>query len=104
MDTCTLICRDAKEVADFHSENLHFDLDNIKPINTGTVREGEHDMLNYIMRPPGNKDMLMVVTEGLNYETIFRKYVMAHGPKDVHRLRTDNMESTSSDSQVRKHR
>lgn len=95
LDHYTLICRDAKEVADFHSKNLHFDLDSIKPINTGTVREGEHDMLNYIMRPPGNKDMLMVVTEGLNDETIFRKYMMAHGPGIHHvAFEVDNLDAT----------
>ena len=79
LDHYTLICSNAKEVAEFHTKFLQFELDSIKPVNTGTVSEGDYDMLNYILRPPANKDMLMVVTEGLNDETIFRKYMKAHG-------------------------
>ena len=79
LDHYTLICSDAKQVADFHTKHLQFELDSIKPVNTGTVAEGDYDMLNYILRPPANKDMFMVVTEGLNDETIFRKYMKAHG-------------------------
>mmetsp|Transcript_24366 Transcript_24366/g.37055 ORF Transcript_24366/g.37055 Transcript_24366/m.37055 type:complete len:1065 (+) Transcript_24366:1685-4879(+) len=79
LDHYTLICRNAKDVAEFHTKFLQFELDSIKPVNTGTVSKGGHDMLNYILRPPANKDMLMVVTEGLNDETIFRKYIRAHG-------------------------
>ena len=79
LDHYTLICSNAKKVAEFHVDHLQFELDSIKPVNSGTVSEGEHDMLNYILRPPGNKDMVMVVTEGLNDDTIFRKYMKAHG-------------------------
>ncbi len=79
LDHYTLICSNAKKVAEFHVNHLQFELDSIKPVNSGTVSEGEHDMLNYILRPPGNKDMVMVVTEGLNDDTIFRKYMKAHG-------------------------
>ena len=79
LDHYTLICSNAKKVAEFHIKNLQFELDSIKPVNTGTVPEGDHDMLNYILRPPANKDMLMVVTEGLNDETIFRKYMKSYG-------------------------
>ncbi len=85
LDHYTLICSNAEEVAEFHTNALHFTFDSIKPINTGTVPEGEHDMLNYILHPPGNKDMVMVVTEGLNDETIFRKYMKAHG-SGIHHL------------------
>ena len=94
LDHYTLICSNAKEVAEFHIKALRFELDSIKPINTGTVPEGRHDMLNYILRPPADKDMLMVVTEGLNDDTIFRKYMKAHGPGVHHfAFEVDNIDS-----------
>ena len=40
-------------------------------------------MLNYIMKPPSNeskdKELVMVVTEGLNDDTVFRKYMKKFG-------------------------
>ncbi len=68
-----------------HSKSLGFVLDSIKSINSGTVADGEVDMLNYIMHPPSNEDMTMVVTEGLNDETIFRRYMSSFG-QGVHHI------------------
>ena len=85
LDHYTLICRDAREVADFHINTLGFEIDSIKPINSGTMPEGEVDMLNYILHPPANKDIVVVVTEGLNDNTVFYKYMKAYGP-GVHHI------------------
>lgn len=85
LDHYTLICESAEECANFHVNTLGFELDSIKPINSGTVEDGQVDMLNYILHPPANKDMVMVVTEGLNDDTIFRKYMKSFGA-GVHHL------------------
>ena len=49
LDHYTLICRDAREVTDFHINTLGFEIDSIKPINSGTMPEGEVDMLKSFM-------------------------------------------------------
>ena len=85
LDHYTLICKSAKQISDHHCNILGFTLDKIQPINSGTVPEGEIDMLNYILHPPANKDMVMVVTEGLNDRTVFRKYMKSFG-EGVHHL------------------
>ena len=87
LDHYTLICKSAKQVSDYHCNILGYTLDKIQPINSGTVSNGDVDMLNYILRPPGhsNNDMVMVVTEGLNDRTVFRKYMNAFG-HGVHHL------------------
>ena len=60
---------------------LGFALLRIQRVNTGTVPEGEHDMLNYVMRPPAdaNAQLVLVITEGLNERTIFRRYLRRFG-------------------------
>ena len=85
LDHYTLICQSAKRVSNYHCNILGYTLDKIQPINSGTVSDGEIDMLNYILRPPSNKDMVMVVTEGLNDRTVFRKYMNSFG-QGVHHL------------------
>ena len=85
VDHYTLICPNAETIAANHSSLLGFDLECIKRINSGTAAPGEVDMLNYIMHPPANKDLVMVVTEGLNDETVFRKYMSRFG-QGVHHL------------------
>ena len=79
LDHYTLICDDAKRVADFHIDVLGFRFVRIQEVNTGTVPNGEIDMLNYVLTPPGNPNVTMVVTEGLNDQTIFRKYMKKFG-------------------------
>ena len=79
LDHYTLICDDAKRVANFHVSVLGFKFIRIQEVNTGTVPPGEVDMLNYVLSPPGNPDITMVVTEGLNDDTIFRKYMKKFG-------------------------
>ena len=79
LDHYTLICEDAKKVADFHIDVLQFRFLRIQKVNTGTVATDDVDMVNYILSPPGNPDIVMVVTEGLNDDTIFRKYMKKYG-------------------------
>mmetsp|Transcript_40624 Transcript_40624/g.85318 ORF Transcript_40624/g.85318 Transcript_40624/m.85318 type:complete len:1056 (-) Transcript_40624:209-3376(-) len=85
IDHYTLVCNDAKEVAENHVKSLGFVFDSIKPINSGTVAEGNIDMLNYILHPPANKDMSVVITEGLNDDTVFRTYMKGFG-QGVHHI------------------
>ena len=79
LDHYTMICDNAKAVADYHVQYLGFKLLRTIHLNTGTVPEDEVDMLNYVLQPPGNDDMSLVVTEGKNDETIFQKYMNLWG-------------------------
>lgn len=74
LDHYTMICDDAKAVSDYHVEHLGFKLLRTIHLNTGTVADDEIDMLNYVLQPPQDSDKTLVVTEGKNDETIFRKY------------------------------
>jgi len=92
LDHYTLITNNAKQTSTNHTNILNYKLDKIKPINSGTVADDEIDMLNYIMKPPLNdggsdndKELVMVVTEGLNDETVFRKYMKKFG-EGIHRF------------------
>ena len=80
-DHYTLICEDAAACARFHIEVLGFSQIKIQRVNTGTVPEGEHDMLNYVLRPPAEADehLVLVITEGMNDETVFRRYIKKYG-------------------------
>ena len=88
LDHYTLITNNAKLTSTNHTNILKYKLDKIQPINSGTVSgdKGEIDMLNYVMKPPlsnersdGDRELVMVVTEGLNDETVFRKYMKKFG-------------------------
>jgi catechol 2,3-dioxygenase-like lactoylglutathione lyase family enzyme len=80
LDHYTLIVEDAKEIARFHSEILGFEELRIQLVNAGSVPEGEHDMLNHVMGIPGTANRVMVVTEGLTEDSIFRRYLDSYGP------------------------
>ena len=85
LDHYTLITNNAKQTSTNHTNILNYKLDKIKPINSGTVSDNEIDMVNYVMKPPNNnnersdKELVMVVTEGLNDDTVFRKYMKKFG-------------------------
>ena len=80
-DHYTLICDDAAACARFHIEVLGFSQIRIQRVNTGTVPEGGHDMLNYVLCPPAAADEhhVLVITEGLNDETVFRRHLRKFG-------------------------
>lgn len=80
LDHYTLICDNAKAVADFHIQTLGFKVLRKIDVNTGTVDAGEFDMKNIVLQPPGGQCITLVVTEGLNDDTIFRKYMKKYGP------------------------
>ena len=93
LDHYTLICEDAKKVADFHINVLGFRFVRKIDVNTGTVDANSVDMVNYVLSPPSNPDMVMVVTEGLNEDTVFRKYMHKYG-RGVHHVafQVDNVD------------
>jgi catechol 2,3-dioxygenase-like lactoylglutathione lyase family enzyme len=84
LDHYTLIVEDAAATARFHSQILGFEQLKIQMVNAGTVPDGEHDMLNHIMRIPGTANRVMVITEGLTEESIFRRYLPEYGPGVQH--------------------
>jgi len=79
LDHYTLIVDNAKQVADFHIHALNSRFMRIQKVNTGTVGPEDFDMVNYILSPPNNPDVVLVVTEGLNEDTIFQKYMKKRG-------------------------
>jgi alanine transaminase len=79
LDHYTLICENAEQVAEFHIEYLGFRFLRTVDVNTGTVDKNNIDMKNYVLEPPGNPHMSVVITEGLNDDTIFRKYMKRYG-------------------------
>jgi catechol 2,3-dioxygenase-like lactoylglutathione lyase family enzyme len=80
LDHYTLIVEDAAAVARFHAECLGFEPLRVIRVNAGSAPEGEHDMLNHVMRLPGSASRVMVVTEGLTEASIFRRFLRQHGP------------------------
>ena len=79
LDHYTMIVRDALSVADFHVHTLGFLFKYERLINTGTVPEGQYDMINYVLGLPSNPEAVCVVTQGLNENTVFDKLLKIHG-------------------------
>ena len=80
LDHYTLIVPDAAACSRFHMEVLGFGWVREQKVNAGSAPEGEYDMLNHVLHLPGDPSRTMVVTEGLTEDSIFRKYLDAHGP------------------------
>ena len=112
LDHYTLIVEDAAATARFHTETLGFEQLKIQMVNAGTVPDGEHDMLNHVMRIPGTANRVMVITEGLTEESIFRRYLQQYGPgvhhvayevddieAALHTLRSADIRMTSAEVQ-----
>lgn len=85
LDHYTLIVRDARLVADFHVDVLGFRPARIQLVNAGAAPPGAHDMLNHVLWLPGSSDKVLVVTEGLTDDSIFRRYLEEFGP-GVHHI------------------
>lgn len=79
LDHYTIIAVNAEKSCEFHVNFLGFKFKSIKLINTGSANENEYDMINYILTLPDNPDIFCVITEGLNEETVFRKYLKKYG-------------------------
>jgi methylmalonyl-CoA/ethylmalonyl-CoA epimerase len=80
LDHYTLIVEDAAAVARFHEEVLGFKPLRIQEVNAGSAPDGEYDMLNHVMQIPGTSKRVMVITEGLTDDSIFRRYMRENGP------------------------
>ena len=80
LDHYTLIVPDAKACTRFHTEILGFGWVREQLVNAGSAPPGEHDMLNHILHLPGDPSRVVVVTEGLTPESVFRRYLDTYGP------------------------
>ncbi|KTD45231.1 hypothetical protein Lqui_2702 [Legionella quinlivanii] len=85
IDHYTLIVENAEKVADFHINLLGFNFQYIKHVNSGTVADPDHDMTNYILTLPANPAIFCVITQGMNEETVFRKYHRKFG-EGIHHI------------------
>lgn len=80
LDHYTLIVADAEASARFHVEALGFRFLRVQLVNAGSAPDGEHDMLNHVLELPDAPGRVLVITEGLTPDSIFRKYLDAYGP------------------------
>jgi catechol 2,3-dioxygenase-like lactoylglutathione lyase family enzyme len=80
IDHYTLIVPDAEVCTRFHIDILGFGWVREQKVNAGSAPEGGYDMLNHVLHLPGDPSRVVVVTEGLTENSIFRKYLEAHGP------------------------
>lgn len=97
IDHYTIIVPDAKRVSDFHHQVLGYDFLKLKEINAGSVPVGQVDMLNYIHEWPDRSGRVMVITEGLTDNSIFRRYMSKYG-QGIHHvaLQVDDLEQAFS--------
>ncbi|HEX2569949.1 MAG TPA: VOC family protein [Polyangia bacterium] len=79
-DHYTVIVENAQRACDFHVQVLGFEFLRTQNLNTGTVPEGEVDMINHVLAVPGLRGKVCVLTEGLTEETVFRRYMKKYGP------------------------
>ena len=79
-DHYTLIVPDVEASTRFHMDILGFGWVREQKVNAGSAPEGEYDMLNHVLHLPGDPSRVVVITEGLTEESIFSKYLAAHGP------------------------
>lgn len=79
-DHYTVIVENAQRACDFHVNVLGFEFLRTQNLNTGTVPEGEVDMINHVLAVPGLQGKVCVLTEGLTDATIFRRYLKKYGP------------------------
>lgn len=79
IDHYTLIVEDAAASARFHEEVLGFCPLRIQRVNAGSVPEGAFDMLNHVLEIPSSPGRVLVITEGLTEDSIFRRYLKKYG-------------------------
>lgn len=94
IDHYTLIVENAEKTAEFHINFLGFNFQYKKCINSGTVCDPDHDMINYVLTLPSNPTIFCVITQGMNEETVFKKYYRKFG-EGIHHIafKVDNLES-----------
>ena len=93
LDHYTMIVENADQVTKFHVNTLGFKFKYEKLINTGTVPEAQHDMINHVLQLPDNPEALCVVTQGLNERTLFQQFLKKYG-EGIHHIayRVENIE------------
>ena len=79
-DHYTVIVENAQRACDFHVKVLGFEFLRTQNLNTGTVPQGEVDMINHVLAVPGLCGKVCVLTEGLTDATVFRRYLKKYGP------------------------
>lgn len=79
LDHYTVCVEDAQSACDFHVNVLGFRFLRTQHINSGTVPAGEIDMLNFVLALPGSPKRTCIITEGLNDQTLFRRFVKQTG-------------------------
>jgi catechol 2,3-dioxygenase-like lactoylglutathione lyase family enzyme len=94
LDHYTLIVADAAASAAFHVDVLGFRPLRIQRVNAGSAPPGQHDMLNHVLELPDAPGRVLVITEGLNPDSIFSRYLDRYGP-GVHHVayEVDDLES-----------
>ena len=101
-DHYTLIVDDAARVTRFHTEVLGFRHARTQLVNAGSAPKGEHDMLNEVLWLPGSEDRVVVVTEGLTENSIFRRYLTQYG-EGVHHIAYSVDDIEGAFAQLKKH-
>jgi len=85
LDHYTLIVPDAAASTRSHLDVLGFGWVREQLVNAGSVPPGQYDMLNHILHLPGDPGRVMLITEGLTEDSIFRRYMKQNGP-GVHHI------------------
>lgn len=80
LDHYTLIVEDADAACRFHTDVLGFAFLRTQLVDAGTAPPGGHDMLNHVLELPKAPGRVLVITEGLTDDSIFRRYLRQYGP------------------------
>lgn len=80
LDHYTLIVADGKSVSDFHVDTLGFKFLRLQDVGTEPGADPTFAMRNYVLEVPGPGRRICVITEGLNEESLFTKYMRKYGP------------------------
>jgi methylmalonyl-CoA/ethylmalonyl-CoA epimerase len=94
LDHYTLIVPDAAACLSFHRDVLGFQFLKTQWVNAGSAPAGEYDMVNHILQVPQSPEISLVITQGLNPESIFSRYLTQFGA-GIHHVayQVDHIES-----------
>lgn len=95
IDHYTLIVPNAKAVSDFHVHVLGYQFKRIQLVNAGSAPKGKYDMLNYVLAWPNDPERILVITEGLTENSIFKRFMGKYG-QGIHHIafEVDDMDDT----------
>lgn len=86
LDHYTLIVPDALAVKTFHERMMGYTHLRTIRLNAGAAPQGEEDMLNHVMALPLDTQRVLVITEGLIPESIFRKLLQKKRRPYIHHI------------------